>query len=188
MLNSLSTHLKYPPIKYNLKKIPDKLIFYAHYTKLYHDFNMCTTKEPLKSCRMYCNVSTFDVNGKQIPSVLVYLIASEPRKQGLGFDMLKLVSRFSKENGCSGRFHLYADTTLLPNEVPHVFYRKFGMSTGDAKTDAKIDKFIKNGKKMTYKDINSMIMHYPPLPYQKEEKVSLWEKIKKVFGVAKKYI
>ena len=61
------------------------------------------------------------------------------------------------------------------------------MTTGDKKLDAKLDKFIKKGQTLTYKDINSMLMYYPPFPTIKKEKLSLWEKFKNFCNLAKKY-
>ena len=171
-------NLKYPPIKYNLKKIPEILVYYSRKTPDYHDFVMGKTSKPYATCRMYCKPTYLNIENDTFPSVFVHLIASKPKRQGLGFKMLDVVKKFSEKQGCDGRFHLFADVTFSPDEVSHLFYRKYGMTTGDKKLDAKLDKFIKKGQTLTYKDINSMLMYYPPFPTIKKEKLSLWEKFK----------
>lgn len=183
MLTLSNNHLKYPPIKNTLKKIPDKLVYYSNNSKLYHDFIISTTTKPYKTCRMYCNVAKLHLEGKVIPSIYVYMIASSPIKNGLGSNMLKIVEKFSKDNGCNGRFHLFADTSLFPQEIPQVFYRKFGMTTGDKKTDAKLDKFIKKKKPATNKDFKSTLMYYPPLDTPKKTKsiLTILKKAKNFF-------
>lgn len=176
--------LKYPPIKYNLKKIPDCLIYYSNKSKSYHDFVMGKTSKPYATCSMYCEISDVFNKWKMVPSVYIHYIKSNPRKQGLGFKMLDVVKRFSEKNGCEGRFHLFATSEYTPHELPHICYRKYGMTTGDKTTDKELDKFIKSGQNATKEDFDSMLMYYFP-PKQKNEKTKLtiFERIKKFLHI-----
>lgn len=173
-------NLKYPPIKYNLKKIPEILVYYSRKTSYYHDFVMGKTSKPYATCRMYCNVTNLHYDNKLFKSLIVFLIESKPRKQGLGFKMLDVIQQFSKKKGCEGRFHLFATAQYAMDDAPHIFYRKYGMTSGDKKIDKKLDKFIKKGKNATYKDFNSMLMYYFPPNLEKEKpKLTCFEKLKK---------
>ena len=54
-------NLKYPPIKYNLKKIPEILVYYSRKTPYYHDFVMGKTSKPYATCRMYCKPTYLNI-------------------------------------------------------------------------------------------------------------------------------
>lgn len=108
------------------------------------------------------------------PSVNVTFIFSNTR--GSGTALLNFVKNFSKQNGCEGRFHLLSDISLMPSKIPHIFYRKFGLNTGDKIIDKKLDRFIKKGKNATYHDFKSVKMYFPPIENGKTP--SLIEKIK----------
>lgn len=179
-------NLRYPPIKYNLKRIPEYLVYYSNKNKLYHDFVMSKTSKPYATCSMYCNVTRLYDKFNVFPSLLIYVIKSNPIQQGLGSKMLDVAKIFSNKKGCDGRFHLFATSLYLSEKVPHIFYRKYGMTTGDKKIDKKLDKFIKIGKSATDKDFSSMLMYYSPKKFKTEEvKLSFWQKIKKFFNISK---
>lgn len=164
------SHLKYPPLKYKYKdKLPDKLLIHSYFDYFGHaidQFVMVSTKksDEGKHAFMRCfpeNIkrdSLFD-----IPSLYVQFLSSNCSGSGFGTAMLDFVRNYSKQIGCGGRFHLTADVALMPNRVPHPFYRKYGMNTGIHKVDKKLDKFVKNGKDATYKDFKNVEMYYPPL-------------------------
>ena len=155
--------LKYPPIKYTLKKIPDNLVYNSHKNKHYHDFMMSTTTKPFSTCYAYCNKGNYYNNEGYFPSLLVYMIKSNPQGNGLGSKMLDVMSNFSKKQGCEGRFHLFSTTQFSPNRIPHIFYRKYGMSTGYAQIDKKLDKFIKYGEKDN--DLELLYSNYHDFSY-----------------------
>ena len=176
--------LKYPPIKYSLKKIPDNLVYYSHKNKHYHDFMMSTTTKPFSTCYAYCNKGNYYNNEGYFPSLLVYMIKSNPQGSGLGSKMLDVMSNFSKKQGCEGRFHLFSTTQFSPNRIPHIFYRKYGMSTGYAQIDKKLDKFIKMGKPATCEDFDSILMHYSPsMQHNKKQKLTIFERVKKFLHI-----
>jgi len=113
------------------------------------------------------------------------LLLSKPRKQGLGKKLLQYATKMSEELGCGGRIFLGADPQFIPNEVPHIFYRKFGMNTESENVNNKLDKFIKEGKQATIKDFHKIKMYYPPVQAfpdsEVQPKKSFWNCIKGFF-------
>ena len=82
----------------------------------------------------------FRDNGKR-KAVFVGLIKSNPRKQGLGTEMLNMAIGLSKKLGHEGRIFLCAFPSLCEEEVSQIFYRKFGMNCEDKKLN-KQTKFL----------------------------------------------
>ena len=71
-------------------------------------------------------------------SVYVKYLMSPDSGLGLGTDFLNFVQAYSKKKGCKGYFHLYASASYTPTRIPHIFYRKYGMNTENAKTEKAI--------------------------------------------------
>nr|QGT49826.1 hypothetical protein Melaina855_2130 [uncultured Candidatus Melainabacteria bacterium] len=185
---NISFGLKYPPLRYITKqKIPDKL-FYHKSLKLIEnsdilldEFIVFSTKNPSEYAKMRCFKTEIERdNLKHVPSLYIWTLHSSSSGQGLGTALLHFAKMYSEELGCKGFFHLSADVSWMPNKVPHIFYRKFGMSTVDSCIDSKLDKFIKKHKTASYKDFNTVDMYYPPIQHQKGSFVSA---IKELFGL-----
>ena len=187
MIEKIGQGLKYPPLKSQVhKKNPEYLFFERKNCFDTWDVSMFSTKDTSKQGKMFLIKTTQLIEGKRIPYILVLMLLSKPRKQGLGTRMLDYVKNFSKRNGCEGRFYLCADPQFTPKEAPHIFYRKYGMNTGYPEEDKKIDMFIKKGKNGTIEDFSHMKMYYPPIPSLEEQdsiqpKKSLWKILKNLF-------
>ena len=112
---------------------------------------------------LVCHKSDFPLRPNYNGSVLaIDFIETTNKNKGLGTKILKFAENYSKKNGCQGYLTIKADSSITPERIPHLFYRKFGFSTFDKKSDIKMDKFIKNGTNATIKDFPCMLMHYPP--------------------------
>lgn len=185
MIEKIGQGLKYPPLKRDVNgKLPEYL-FWEHKDCFdTWDISMFSTKDPSKYGKMTCIESKQLINRKLVPDILVLMLLSHPRKQGLGTKMLDYAQNFSKRNGCEGRFYLCADAQFTTKEAPHIFYRKYGMNTGNPKDDAKIDRFIKEGRNGTIADFPHQKMYYPPIPPQEQPEQkpqSLWQLLKDLF-------
>ena len=174
--------IKFPPVKYNLKSIPEKLIYERLILNKYHDFTLCTTTKPYKIAVLTCVESKrFLKNNKTEPSLFLSLLKCNPQKEGLGTEMLNFAIKYSKKQGLGGRIHGLASTVLAPKEVPHLFYKKFGFNSEDAELNIKMDKFIKSNKTATSEDFPDIAMFYPAVQdfYPQESKQKrIWEKVK----------
>lgn len=183
--------LNYPPIKYPTNKSPEKLIYYRIFNNKIHDFSISSTTQPFITGVLTCSEEReFRDNGKR-KAVFVGLIKSNPRKQGLGTEMLNMAIGLSKKLGHEGRIFLCAFPSLCEEEVSQIFYRKFGMNCEDKKLNKKMDKFIKEGKSATIKDFpDKTYMYYPPVPTVKPEKIrkkSLIDNFLAVFKLIKNF-
>lgn len=181
MLNpiSIANHLKYPPLK--PKKIPDRFIWQTEdsFCKDIHVFRMFTKgkKSSLVALMRCCKAGYEDP-----PSMIVTFLMSYDRGKGYGSEMLKFAEKLSRNIGCEGRLMLRASTSLLPQKIPHIFYRKYGFTTNDSKEDKRLDMFIENQKDASYKDFSDMLMYYDPNKKVVKKK-TIWEKIEKfIFG------
>ena len=185
MIEKVGHGLKYPPLKRAANKKLPEYLFWEHKDCFdTWDISMFSTKDPSKHGKMTCITTNQIIDGKQKPYILVQMLLTKPRKQGLGTKMLDYAQNFSKRNGCEGRFYLCADAQFTKNEAPHIFYRKYGMNTGCPEDDKKIDMFIKEGKNGTIEDFPHQKMYYPPIPPQekpKEQPQSLWNFLKGLF-------
>ncbi len=172
--------LKFPPIKQN--SIPENLIynsfFYSQGKKL-RTSTMFDTKTG-KRCALMCHIPAFVKAGDEIrKSLYITYIVSFIKNKGYGTKMLNFAKKISAQNDCNGYFHLEANGSLMPMKIPHIFYRKYGMNTGDKKIDKKLDKFIKKNKIAKINDFENIFMFYPQINSQKNEK--FFQKLKKIF-------
>ena len=187
MIEKIGQGLKYPPLKRDVNRKLPEYLFWEHKDSFdTWDIAMFSTKDPSKTGKMSLIKTKQPVNGRPTPYILVLMLLSKPRKQGLGTKMLDYVQNFSKRNGCEGRFYLSADPQFTPKEAPHIFYRKYGMNTGYPEEDKKIDTFIKEGKNATIKELSHIKMYYPPIqpletPKPEQPKKSLWQTLKGLF-------
>jgi len=165
MIKISNSALKYPPLKRTVQKIPDVLI-YRPKSNFPNSYDVCMFKTDGSNSyvKMHYSKENQSINGKTEPYMHIKMLLSKPRKQGLGKKMLKYAVKLSKEIGCEGRIYLCADPQFTPNEIPHIFYRKFGMNTESEKVNSQLDEFIKEGKTATIKDFQKMKMYYPPIP------------------------
>lgn len=189
------SHLKYPPIKYNLpKKLTEKILFCSQVDYFGHDidkFIMVSTKKSEfgKFAQMKCFPELISRDGlNNVPSLYVLFLSSNCSGSGFGTAMLDFVRVYSKKIGCNGFFHLTSDTAFMPQRVPHPFYRKYGMNTGIPKIDKKIDRFIESGKNATSEDFNMIDMYYPPVENKQGVFKKLFDKsldfgFKALFGI-----
>lgn len=178
--------LLYPPIKCNTpKKLPECLFMhqYTDYAGVQVDkFTLIPTdkKHFGKRIIMKCFPEYIDRDGKiNIPSLYVWKLTSNCSGDGFGTKMLNFAQNYSRRLGCNGYLHLSADVCYTPNRVPHLFYRKYGMSTDSTYIDKKLDRFIKKGKDATYREFNTMNMFYPPIEHPKNKIEKLVDKFTK---------
>jgi len=153
--------LNYPPIKYPKLKTPDKLIHHRLIGGCLHDFSISTTSKPFVTGTLICTKAQDSFRNESKDSLFISLIEVSQQRQGIGTDLLNLATRFSRKLGLDGRIFLDALPTFTPNEVPHIFYRKFGMSTTDENLNKKLDFAIQNKSNITSKDFPSVYMYYP---------------------------
>ena len=161
--------LKYPPIKHvQFKNVPEKLIYHS-YTGFFSckidKFTMFSTKktELNNRCMMICFPESIFREGKLVKSLYVQNLISNCSGSGFGTAMLDFAKKYSEKVGCKGRFHLFASSSYTPKRSPHVFYKRYGLNSGDFLVDKKLDRFIKKGKNSTYLDFKDMEMYYPPI-------------------------
>lgn len=182
LINSCQQTLKYPPLKPTIKKIPDTIVWFSDKNPHYYDFvAVSTTSNPLNICKMYCSKYDRVTEDRVLPSLMIHMIKSTPMKQGLGTVMLNIAKKFSKQIGCEGRLDLKAVSQFTPDELPHIFYRKYGFNTTDNQINKKLDSFIAKNKKATKDDFQDMMMYYPPV--KAEDKTQ--SKIKKLSDYVK---
>lgn len=167
--------LKFPPLKYNSPaKLPEKLIYRAqtsYFKNEIDQFIMFSTKKGSNErAIMRCFPQLISRDGKNnVPSLYVWFLTSNCSGKGFGTAMLDFAINYSKKIGCKGNLHLTSDVSFTPNRIPHIFYRKFGMSTKKASMDKKLDSFIAKNKNATYKDFDTVEMFYPPIEHKKDK-------------------
>lgn len=120
---------------------------------------------------MRCRPSVVIKGDGVVKSLYISDLHSSSQGCGIGTALLDFAQNLSRENGCGGNFHLVASGCYAPDRVPHLFYRKYGMNTGDKQIDNKIDRFIKTGKKATRLDFDEVKMFYPPVEYPKKNNI-----------------
>ena len=175
------------PLKYP-KKIPE--ILYYHKTQgTYRQnnlYNMLSTKTGKKHGFLVTWVKNSNLKDYYEGNCLfIGFIITSPTRNGFGEKLLNFAKQLSKKDKCNGHIQLWADGSFMPQNVPHLFYRKNGFSTLDEKIDKKMDKFIKSGKDATHKDFPNMPMFYPapdkyPTP-KTHKKPSIFSKVKDFF-------
>lgn len=165
--------------------IPEHLIYKT--TSYINDvpvdkFIMFSVKNPKDHAVMRCFPTIIEREGKKVPSLYVWHLHSHPTNCGLGAGLLHWAKIYSEQLGCHGYFHLSADSSWNPNRVPHIFYRKCGLSTPDVKYDKELDKFIKKHKNATHNDFGTMDMFYPPIEHEVKSHSGIFELIKNLFS------
>ncbi len=168
MIRRLVDGLKYPPLKYNSQKIPKNLIWHSKDKYDVHYFSIFDTNNPAKYSRMACIKESTIIDEVEKTSLYILKLFANPNRQGMGTKMLNLAKKISSDIGCEGRFHLCASGCFTPENVPHIFYRKFGMNCEIAQINSKMDEFIKEGKKATTNDFKRITMFYPPVTEKQE--------------------
>lgn len=111
------------------------------------------------------------------PVLAIDFLEVTTKNKGIGTKILKFAEEYSKQIGCNGYLTIKADGSFVPQKIPHIFYRKFGFSTFDKKTDKKLDKFIAQNTCATFKDFPCLLMHYPPLPKKSPKFMQMFAKI-----------
>ncbi len=188
------SYLKYPAIKHTpLEKLPEKLIFQKsieYFDNPVYHFTMFSTNpaERGKQVIMRCfpDIIQRPDRKEKVPSLYIWFLSSNDSGSGYGKAMIEFARNFSKKIGCNGYIHLDADTGLMPYRVPHIFYRKCGMSTANPYEDWCLDKYIVKGKKATYKNFKSMDMFFPPIEHDLALADKLFFKIANIFTKKKK--
>lgn len=169
--------LKFLPLQYIAKqKLPEILIYQKQY-KLYEsadimvdEFIAFSLKKPSEYAKMKCIKSeTARENNIKVPSVYVWFLRSNASGHGLGSTLLHIAKNYSEKSGCNGFFHLSAETSYAPERIPHIFYRKFGMSTAEEAMDCRLDEFIQKGKNATEDEFSTMDMFYPPIEHKHKQ-------------------
>ena len=180
------TQLKYPPIKSLLqKKMPKELVYCTNEKfcgiAASDTFYIFSTKNPKNFCKMTCLPDTIEREGIKGVSLYIWKLISNVSGKGLGTKMLDFAQVHSKKIGCNGFFHLTASCAYTPHKIPHVFYKKYGMTSNDQKIDRKLDKLIKKKKFGTYLQFQNIDFYYPPLNKKDGKLASLIKGIKDIF-------
>lgn len=127
---------------------------------------------------LVCHKSEIPLRPNYDNSVLaIDFLEVTSKNEGLGTKILKFAEKYSKQIGCEGYLTLKADGYFMPQKIPHIFYRKFGFSTFDKKTDKKLDKFIAKNSNATIEDFPCLLMHYPPKPSKFAKLVQILSKM-----------
>lgn len=176
----LNSHLKFAPIRSNsAKRIPKALIY--HQLKSPQDrFILLPTNKSESGRLVIMECAKEFITRKDIgytASLCIDKLISTCRGKGYGTIMLDFAKNYSKKTGCNGLFHLFADGCYNPHRLPHIFYRKYGMSTINPKIDKKLDKLIAKNKNATYKDFDTEQMFYPPIKHPESKLKQLINKI-----------
>lgn len=187
ILSVLNPHLKYPPVKYVPKPVPDYLIHRSvvrYYDYPVDNFTMFSTKKSEAGAKtvMRCIPEHIEREGKVVPSLYIAFLLSRISGLGMGSKMLNFAKVLSKQWDCGGRIHLLADNSMDIMRVPHPFYYKNGLRAEDSKVNRRLARFIKQGARCTYLDFNSVHMYYPPLT-KTQEKSGFWNKVKNCLGL-----
>ncbi len=137
-----------------------------------HIFDFYSVKDNAKLGTLVCHKSELQIRPNYDGKVLaIDFLEVTNRNQGLGTKILKFAEEYSKQIGCKGYMTVKADGTFMPERIPHIFYRKYGFSTLEKKTDKKLDKFIRQKTNATKKDFPCLLMHYPNVPKNPTRKI-----------------
>ncbi len=192
MIDSINPQLPYIPPKPkndNSKKFVVSEVPYDDDIYNYRAFTAYST-ETNKSCGiMLCRPSIIIKGDNVVRSMQIGELYATSNQKGAGTALLDYARALSKTEHCVG-IHLVASGCYSPEKVPHLFYRKYGMNTGDKKLDKKMDKFIKRGKKATHMDFDNVVMYFPPVEYPKKN--TIWRKLfrclNNIFATSKKCV
>ena len=179
-------------INYPIKtpKIPNILIYTCKKKSQNGSIRLYSKMFELKSGKVVAIMNSekemIERDNEIIPSLYIDVIKSYKKRNGYGTKMLDFAKILSKKYGCNGYFHLIASGEFSPDAVPHLFYRKYGMNTGNYELDKKIDKYIKWHKSAKRKIFPNVDMYYPPREYQKINKktgYTIFSMLKSIFKI-----
>lgn len=178
MINRLNNLYYVPP---KIKKLP-KFLIYECPVKTPQNSNISVLFSPSDK-NVYGEIeyakSRVLHKSKYSDAFLVEYLQAVPENNGVGRTLLNYIKDKSIEQGMGGKFFLSAVSITKSDDVPHIFYRKFGMTTGNNDIDKKIDKFVKEKKKATSSDFQSMVFFYSPETVEKQK--SLLTRLSKFF-------
>lgn len=170
------------PIRKHTQKIILNRIVKPYKTKLCgnteHNFTMYDTKNSKELGTIICfpeKIYRRDV-GTVNSLYVAYLSAEKHLGRGVGSALLSIAKRYSKEIGCDGFVHLESTGRMSPFRIPHIFYRKKGMSSNSPKIDKMLDEYIKNGQDAIIEDFPILRMYYPPINNLTPQKNSVLKK------------
>lgn len=127
-----------------------------------HIFDFYSNQHKHKLGTLVCHKSELPIRPNYDGSVLaIDFLEVSNKNSGTGAKILKFAEEYSKQIGCKGFMTLKADTSYMPENIPHIFYRKYGFSTFDKSCDKQLDKFIKHNRNATKRDFPCLLMHYP---------------------------
>lgn len=182
----ITSNLRFPPVK-RYGTLPDKLIYHTveDYNPSIDRFIMFSTKRgDNRIARMICFPQSIYRDGKMhVPSLYVCKLFAPGG--GFGTAMLNFARVYSKMIGCGGNIHLQASGCYMPQRVPHIFYRKYGMNTSYEAINKKLNKFVEKGKSATYMDFDEIEMYYPPIKIFPHKENKILKIIKKFFKIGK---
>lgn len=157
--------------KNQIQKLPRTLFYKLPYR---NGYNIIATDAKKKVGVIYAQ--PIKVDRKNFLEVDFLGIRESERRKGYGTEAINFAKNLSKIEKCKGRVVLTADVTPLEYDIaPHVFYRKNGFTCNNKVMLKKIDKFVKEGKEMSYSEARPLIMYYIP------KKPNILEKIKSFF-------
>lgn len=165
------SHLKYPPITPN--KHPN--FYISRMKNLEYDnvrvYGAVSQTDGKLYAQVGCTPERTFRNGQPVNSLYIESLYSDIPNSGAGSYLMRFMKNLSKQLGCEGRIHLMASSATEPDRVPHLFYYKIGMNTGNEEIDKKLAKFAKSGKNANHNDFSTMMMYYPPIEYKKPKTV-----------------
>lgn len=157
--------VQHKPVKVRISQVPSEDS--GNY-RIYTAFN--SENDSVAGC-MRCRPSVIIKGDEVTKSLYISDLYSISHGCGTGTALLDFAIDLSRENGCGGNIHLVASGCYAPDRVPHLFYRRYGMNTGNKHVDKKIDRFIKLGKKATRLEFDNIMMYYPPVAYPKKNNI-----------------
>ena len=160
-----------------LSKLPECLIYRTQknvgQNRIYQIAKIISLKDgKLKGVAEFYPANAYRGNANEKESsVFVSWLYVYDQGNGFGTKLLNYVKEYSKKIGCHGNFWLDSSPNITPQKAPHTFYRKYGMTSDSLKTDKQLDKFIKQNKIPTYKDMGEILRYYPPIAVPQKENI-----------------
>ena len=188
-INSQLPHIPIRPKNSNSQKFVVSEVPYENEVYKYRAF-AAIFKDTNESCgAMLCEPHETIKGDKVVRSMYIGELHTSSMHKGAGTALLDHALSLCGEEDCVG-IHLVASGCYSRDRVPHIFYRKYGMNTGDRKLDKKMDMFIRTGKIATYKDFKEVKMFYPPVEYPKKNTVlhKIFRCLKNIFTTSKKCV
>ena len=192
MIDSINPQLPYIPSNPkndNPRKFVVSEVPYEDDIYNYRAFTAYSTETKKPYGLMLCRPSTVIKGDEVVRSMYIGELHTTSGQKGVGTALLDYARALSKAEDCVG-IHLVASGCYSPEKVPHLFYRKYGMNTGDKKLDKKMDKFIKRGEKATRMDFDNVLMFFPPVEYPKKNTIlrRLFRCLNDIFVTSKKCV